>query len=66
MYYEWLEIFSLDKFEKLEAGAVEEIIARHCVVYNVEDGDEVFLLGNLLVVEFVLEADALSEEFQGS
>lgn len=51
---ERFEVFALDELEKLEAGAVEEIVARHGIVYNIEDGDEVSLLSNLLVIEFVL------------
>ncbi len=63
---ERLEVFALDEFEKLKAGAVEEVVAGHGIVHNVEDGGEIFLLGNLLVVEFILEADTLSEELQCS
>ena len=63
---EGLEIFSLDKFEEFETGAVEEIVAWHGFVDYVEDRGEVFLLGNLAVVEFVLQTYALAEEFEGS
>lgn len=63
---ERFEVLALDILEKLKAGAVEEVVARHGIIDNVEDGNKVFLLGDLLVVELVLEADTLSEKLQSS
>jgi hypothetical protein len=63
---ERFEVFALDELEKLEAGAVEEIVAWHGIIHNVEDGDEVSLLSDLFVIKFILKSDTLSEEFERS
>ena len=54
MNNEGFEVFALDEFEELETGAVQEVVSRHCFVYDVKDGDEVFLLSDLTIVEFIL------------
>jgi hypothetical protein len=61
---EGFDVFALDELEELEAGGVEEVVARHGFVDDGEDGVEEVVFYDLRVVEFVLEVDALTEEFE--
>ena len=60
---EGLEVFAFDELEEFEAGAIQEVIPRHCLKDYVEYWCEVVFLDELLVVEFVLQTNALSKEF---
>lgn len=53
------------ELEELEAGRVEEVVSRHGGIDDVEDGGEDVVLSHEAVVEFVLETEAGSEEFEG-
>ena len=56
--------FTPDELEELKAGGVEEVVAGHCVVEDLEDRSEEIVFDYLGIVEVVLEIDALPEEFQ--
>lgn len=59
-----LDVFAFDEFEEVEAGGVEEVVAGHGFVDDVEDEVEGVVVGELGVVEGVVEADEGAEEFQ--
>jgi len=61
---EGFDVFALDELEELEAGGVKKVVARHGFVDDGEDGVEEVVFDYLRVVEFVLEVDALAEEFE--
>ncbi len=54
MGYKGFQVLALDELEELEASAIQEIVAWHGFVHYIEDGCEISLLGDLLVVELVL------------
>lgn len=60
---EGFDVFALDEFKELEAGGVEEVVARDGVVDDLEDGGEEVVFDDLGIVEFVLEVDALAKKF---
>lgn len=57
-------VFALNELEEFEAGRIEEVVTRHGFVDDEEDGVEEVVFYYLRVVEFVLEVDALAEEFE--
>ena len=60
------EVFTFDVFEEFEAGRIEEVIAWHGFIDDIEDWAEVSFGDQFLVIVFVLETDALAEELKGS
>ena len=60
---ERLHVFLAQVLEELEAGAVEQVVARHGRCDEAEDGLKGVRVQELAVVEFILEADCGAEEF---
>lgn len=56
------DVLSLDELEELQASGVEEIITRHGLVHDVEDGFEYMVLHDLTVVELVLQSYTSAKE----
>lgn len=66
MFDDGFDVFASYEVEEFEDGAVEEVVAGHGRVDDVDDGEEELFLHHLTVVEFVAGRDEIAEEFHGS
>lgn len=61
---ERLDVFPLDKLKKFKTGRVEQVVARHCLVDDVENQLKSVIVCHESLVEGILEANQGAEEFE--
>jgi hypothetical protein len=66
MLDEHLDVLAFDKLKELQASRVEEIVSRHGIIQDLQDGLEKLVLNNLSVVCFVVYGDDSTEVFESS
>lgn len=59
------DIFPLDKLKKFKTSRVEQVVARHCLVDDVENQLKRVIVCHESLVEGILETDQGAEEFEG-
>lgn len=63
---EWLDVLLLDKLEEFKTGRVEQVVAWHCFIDDVEDQSECVVVCHESLVEGILKTDQGAEEFEGN
>jgi hypothetical protein len=66
MLDEHLDVLAFDKLKKLQTSRVKEVVSRHCIVQDLQNGLEKFVLDNLSVVCFVVYGNDSAEVFESS